>query len=148
MTFSDYQKGIDPAFNAILAYDPKNSVENQLQELIGKGRYEEATSLAKKYIANPLYRYYSNELETELNNLGYEMINKQKPEDAVKIFYMNVQLFPGSPNVYDSYAESLWKTGKHAEAVKFYEIAISKDQPGGPTAENAKRMLEQIRKGF
>jgi tetratricopeptide (TPR) repeat protein len=148
ITFSDYQKGVDPAFNAIIDYDPKNSVENQLQELVEKGKYEEATSLAKKYIANPLYRYYSNELETQLNNLGYEMINKQKPEDAVKIFHMNVQLFPESPNVYDSYAESLWKTGKHAEAVKFYELAISKDQPGGPTAENAKRMLEQIKKGF
>ena len=65
---------------------------------------------------------------------------------------MNVELFPESANVYDSYAESWWKLGNKEEAIKFYKIAISKD-PNGVTGENAKKILEQIqgkedKKGF
>jgi tetratricopeptide (TPR) repeat protein len=79
-------------------------------------------------------------------------MNQNKFEEANKVLNMNVQLFPASANVYDSYAESWLKLGNKEEAIKYYKIALSKD-PDGVTGENAKKILEQIqskddKKGF
>jgi tetratricopeptide (TPR) repeat protein len=75
------------------------------------------------------------------------MMNQNKFAEANKLFYMNVQLFPASANVYDSYAESFWKMGNAPEAIKYYEMAIAKD-PNGATGESARKQLEQVKKGF
>jgi tetratricopeptide (TPR) repeat protein len=106
-------------------------------------KYDEAVSMAKEYMQDPVHRYFKDELETKINDYGYQLINRQRFEQANKVLHMNVQLFPGSANVYDSYAESWWKLGNIAEAIKYYQIAIGKD-PNGVTGDNARRMLAEI----
>ena len=152
LSFDDYKKGIDPAMIAIMNYKSTGSIDEQLRSMVMAGKYDEAVAAAKKYLEDPLHRYYKDDLETKVNDFGYRLLNQNKFEQANKVLQMNVQLFPESANVYDSYAESWWKLGNKEEAIRYYKMAISKD-PNGVTGENAKKMLEQLqgkddKKGF
>lgn len=150
MNFADYAKGNDPCMNVIMNYKEQAPVSDQLRELVIKGKLDEAVALAREYLQDPLHRYYRDELETKINDYGYELLNAGKAAEARKILYMNVQLFPQSANAYDSYAEACWKAGDTDEAIKYYQHAISLD-PNGQTGENSRKMLEQVkagRKGF
>ncbi|MBC8112072.1 MAG: serine hydrolase, partial [Verrucomicrobia bacterium] len=80
--------------------------------------------------------------ETDLNSLGYSLLQKEEIGKAVEIFKLNVSLFPESWNVYDSYGEALFKHGKKEEAVKMYQKSLELN----PKNENAKKALEQILK--
>jgi len=150
LSSDDYKKGIDPAMDAIMTYKEEGSIDAQLRTLVLAGKYEEAVVAARRYIEDPLHRYYKGDLENKVNNFGYNLMNQNKFQAANKVLYMNVQLFPESANVYDSYAESWWKLGNKEEAIKYYKIAISKD-PNGPTGEGSRNMLKQLledKKGF
>jgi tetratricopeptide (TPR) repeat protein len=149
MQFADYKNGVDPAMNVIMNFKGQVPVDDQLRGLVLQGKYDEAVAIAKAYIADPVHRYFANELERKINGLGYQMMNQNKPEIANNIFQMNIRLFPESANAYDSYAESFWKMGKIDDAVKNYTMAISKD-PNGATGESSRKSLEQInnKKGF
>lgn len=147
MTFADYQQGNDPAMNAIMNYKSQGSVEEQIRTLAENKKYEEALVVAQKYLADPQSRYYRNGLENFINNYGYELLGKNANKEAKNVLELNTRLFPSSANAFDSYAEACWKSGETKEAIRNYEIAISKD-PSGPTGENSRRMLEQVKKGF
>ncbi len=148
MSFDDYQKGIDPAMIAISNYKNEGSADENFRKLVLNGKYDEALTLVKKYVDDPLNRYYKTDMENKVNSFGYTLMNQNKLEEASKVLGINVEVFPGSPNVYDSYAESLLKLGKKEEAIKYYNIAISKD-PDGVTGESSRNALKQIeKKGF
>lgn len=62
--------------------------------------------------------------ESQLNNLGYYYLGKENFEAALAIFKLNVEAFPNSFNVYDSYGEALLKIGHKKEAIKNYKKSI------------------------
>lgn len=146
MRFADYKNGIDPAMDVIMNYKDQEPVEEKLRLLLMKGRTEEALELGRNYIRDPMHRYYVDALEKLINDYGYVLMGVNKPLEAKKVFYVNVQLYPGSANACDSYAEACWKAGDKEEAIKYYKLAIAKD-PDGVTGDNARRMLEQIQAG-
>jgi tetratricopeptide (TPR) repeat protein len=43
---------------------------------------------------------------------------------ALALFRYNIELYPNSPNVYDSYAEALESAGRLEEAVANYRTAV------------------------
>ena len=143
LSFADYKNGIDPSMNVIVNYKPEGSIDDQLRTMVIAGKYDEAVAAAKKYLEDPLHRYYIADLETKVNDFGYRLMNQSKFDIANKVLAMNIQLFPESANAYDSYAESWWKLGDKEQAIKYYTIAISKD-PNGPTGEGSMNMLKQI----
>ena len=80
--------------------------------------------------------------EDNLNNLGYEYLNKNENEKALEIFKLNVLLYPNSGNAYDSYGEILLKINIKEEAIKMYKKSIELN----PENENGKRVLEELLK--
>jgi tetratricopeptide (TPR) repeat protein len=144
MSFENYKAGYDSAMNIILNFKEEKRIDEKIKELVTAGNFDEALSITKEYIDNPLHRYCKNELEEKINDMAYSLLMRGKPEAANRFFLMNVQFFPNSANAYDSYAESLWRLDKKEEAIKNYEIAIHKD-PKGPTGENSRKMLAMIR---
>ncbi|MFN1216675.1 serine hydrolase [Chryseobacterium kwangjuense] len=82
-----------------------------------------------------------NPQETELNNWGYRLLTANKNKEALNIFKLNVYLFSGSWNVYDSYGEILLKTGDKNKAIEMYRKSIELN----PDNENGKKILEDIR---
>ncbi len=64
--------------------------------------------------------------EASINHLGYEYLMDQNNAIAAEtLFKTNVQLFPNSANVYDSYAELLAKQGKIKLAIQNYKKAVA-----------------------
>lgn len=78
--------------------------------------------------------------EEELNSLGYELLGDNKIPLAVEVFKMNMELFPQSWNVYDSYGESLLKIGKKEQAIEMYKKSIEIN----PNNENGKKALKEL----
>ncbi len=144
MSFSDYYNNIDPVIELINKNNNEVFIDDKLRNLAEQGKYEEAFSLAQEFINDPVHRYYIADLEDKINIYGYNLLGENKSNEANKVFLMNIQLFPESANAYDSYAESFMKMGKNDQAMKYYEIAITKDK-NGATAENSKKMIEKIK---
>lgn len=149
MSFADYYNNNDPALNAVMAYDPSQTLINKLTTLLKAGKKEEALKFARDYLADPLHRYFLDRVEPEINNEGYRLMQNGNKDLASHILEVNVKTFPESANAYDSYAESLMELGKNEEALKFYQVAIEKDKKG-ETAENSRKMIEKLKekKGF
>ena len=56
---------------------------------------------------------------------------------------MVTDLFPNSPNAWDSLAEAYLKAGDKTKALAYYNKAIKLD-PEGDTGKNAKKMIKEI----
>ena len=63
------------------------------------------------------------ECESIINTLGYSYI-KGNINTALAIFKMNVEMYPNSSNVYDSYGEALLKNGQQDLAIENYKKSV------------------------
>jgi tetratricopeptide (TPR) repeat protein len=86
---------------------------------------EGAESIKKHYskISNK-YGYPIQISEAALNVIGYRFLNNGEIEKAIKVFKYNIELYPESANVYDSYGEALEKAGKKEDAFNNYKVAV------------------------
>jgi uncharacterized protein len=66
--------------------------------------------------------------ENLINQVGYQLLFGDKPEEAIAAFKTNVERYPGSANVYDSLAEAYERTGRLDLAAPLYEKASSLGQ--------------------
>ena len=78
--------------------------------------------------------------ENEMNQIGYKLMGDGSVEEAAQVFKLNVEAFPKSFNVYDSYAEALMKLGKNEEAIKNYKISVEMN----PANQNGIDMLKKL----
>lgn len=78
----------------------------------------------------------------ELNTLGYVFLNRKDYEKAVMIFKLNTEIFEFEPNVYDSYAEGLAKSGKPKEAIIQYKKVLKL----APSNTHAKAQIKILKK--
>lgn len=62
--------------------------------------------------------------ESEMNQLGYSLMSENKLDKAIAVFKLNVDEFPKSANVYDSYGEALLKKGNKDEAIVNYKKSL------------------------
>jgi tetratricopeptide (TPR) repeat protein len=144
MSFSEYQSNQDPVLDVALNFDSENIILDPmgyLQELYMAGEKEKLGAEAGRLIKDPMYQFY--DFEEEFNNTGYRLLNAGQTQTAIEVFGFNTQLFPDSPNCWDSLAEAHWKNGDLEKAKALYNKAIQMD-PEGPTGENARMMLKKI----
>ena len=78
--------------------------------------------------------------ESQLNMLGYRLIGNERPDDAVEIFKLNVEMFPESANTYDSLAEAYKISGNKELAIENYKKSIALN----PNNSNGVKMLESL----
>jgi CubicO group peptidase (beta-lactamase class C family) len=90
--------------------------------------------------------------EDEMNTLGYDFMggsNNQNPfhipeehkyREALETFQLNMELFPSSWNVYDSYGEILLKVGRKEEAIKMYRKSIELN----PGNDGGRKVLSEL----
>ena len=92
-------------------------------------------------IKDPTEKYLiSNFYESGINRFGYELLEKDKYEDALKVFRYNVEVNPTSSNAMDSLAECLLKIGDKKEAIITYKKSIELN----PDNQNAKEVLSKL----
>ena len=80
--------------------------------------------------------------EDVINNYGYIFLNQEKDVDkALEFFKKNIENYPQSSNVYDSYAEALLVKGDKKNALINYEKAFKMDS----TNTNARDIIIKMR---
>ncbi len=85
--------------------------------------------------------------ERDVNMMGYEyLMERKKPKIAEAIFKANTLLYPNSPNVFDSYAESLMGKGDLEASLKNYQKAVDIATANGDRdIDLYKKNLENVR---
>ncbi|PKV51302.1 tetratricopeptide repeat protein [Aquimarina sp. MAR_2010_214] len=84
---------------------------------------------------------YNFDDENELNNYGYQLLDKGKIKDAIKIFELLVAEFPNSSNPYDSLGEAYYADGNKELAVQNYEKSLKLN----PKNINAEDWINKIK---
>ncbi|MBK8848507.1 MAG: hypothetical protein IPO27_18990 [Bacteroidetes bacterium] len=80
--------------------------------------------------------------ERFLNFFGYQYLNAGAKEVALKLFKLNVDLYPKVANVYDSLGEAYLLSDDKTNALKNYKIALELD----PENERIKSTIAKIEK--
>lgn len=112
---------------------PKKSIAYSMMEVIEKDGITTALSYFKAIKDSDSY-YLS---ESEMNDVGYQLLQSGKAKEAAAVFKLNVEAYPNSFNVYDSYGEALMAVGNKSEAIENYMQSV-KLNPGN---ENGLKVL-------
>jgi glyoxylase-like metal-dependent hydrolase (beta-lactamase superfamily II) len=80
--------------------------------------------------------------ERNLNALGYYFLDKERYDEAIEVFTLNVELFPESANPYDSLGEAYMARGDRELAIEAYSNALAIN----PEMPSAKAALEQLKR--
>jgi predicted alpha/beta superfamily hydrolase len=97
-------------------------------------------------------RKYGYEIETPenlFNQVGYWFLGQGRIDEAIAAFERNVQIYPGSANVYDSLGDAFDAAGQleraRASYAKAVELAEAADHPGlAVYRANLERIREKI----
>ena len=133
--------------NATLIFDvellgshkPKKSIADTMMTIIVNKNVEKAIETYWELYGDYEDKY--NFKESQLNALGYQLLQIGLNKEAIKIFELNIEQYPESANVYDSMGEGCMVAGDNKNAVKYYEKSLKLD----PNNENARKMLEQLK---
>ena len=77
--------------------------------------------------------------EMQINGLAYFMLSQKLYDKAVDLFKMNVENYPQSGNVYDSYADALLAKNDTAAAITNYKKALSMTK-----SDDTKQKLDKL----
>lgn len=78
--------------------------------------------------------------EDELNILGYRLLIRNRTDEAIEIFKLNLESYPNSANAYDSMAEAYMMAGNKELAIKYYRKSLELD----PGNTNATEKLKEL----
>lgn len=78
--------------------------------------------------------------EGELNTLGYDLLRAGRIDDAVTVFGMNAEAYPGSANALDSLAEACEAAEDVDRAIELYHRALELDPEFTHAAERLKEL--------
>lgn len=117
---------------------PIKSGADMLTELIDNDGFEDAIAYYEKNKSSKEI-YFS---ETEMNLIGYDLLQAGKAKEAKTIFKAIMEAHPDSFNAYDSYAESLMVLGETEDAILYYHKSLDYN----PENKNAIEMLKKLEK--
>ena len=78
--------------------------------------------------------------ERALNDIGYSLLQRKRPQDALVVFQRIVERFPDSANAYDSLGEGYAILGDRENAIANYRRSLDLD----PKNTNAVEMLKKL----
>ena len=118
--------------------DMDNKTAVVLNKVDGKWKIVSITSVSAS-------SYENNEFNTEwsLNIAGYQFLQRDKVDEAIKVFELNTQLFPDAFNTWDSLAEAYMKKGNNDLAIKYYKKSLKLNANNS----NAQDMIGKIQSG-
>jgi uncharacterized membrane protein len=120
------------------AYDSRKSVAETLSATMAAGGIDAAAQQYHQLRVAGTSTY--NLDEDELNILGYQLVKANKLEQAIRIFQLNVEAYPGSDNTYDSLAEAYMDDGNKPQALANYKRSLQLN----PANNNAIKMLQKL----
>jgi tetratricopeptide (TPR) repeat protein len=79
--------------------------------------------------------------EQQMNRTGYGYLARGQVREAMVLFALNIEVNPGSFNVYDSYGEALMADHQYERAVENYRRSVALN----PGNANGRKKLEELR---
>ena len=137
-SFEDYRNNVDPAMRAILSYVPQPPLTGVVRAAVLDKDVETARRAIRTYKADPA-NFYAN-FESDLNRLGYVLMEQKQQAAAIQIFQLNVESYPDSANVYDSLGEAYANQGDRERAIKNYQKSVELN----PNNQGAKEALQRL----
>jgi tetratricopeptide (TPR) repeat protein len=138
LKFDDYRNNVDPALKIALEYIPSKSLSELLTEAVAANNAPLAAERLRQWLANPVNRYQN--VEFQVNRLGYELLGKKQIDQAIEIFKLNTLQFPESSNAFDSLGDGYVARGNNDLAMKNYQRALQLD----PKNASAKESLDRL----
>ncbi len=118
-------------------FNPKRTLAEYIYNVINEDGIEEAEKVFAELKDDKENFFLS---ENDMNNLGYELLNKNMINEALSVFRMNIIQFPKSSNVYDSYGEAWFKKGVKDSAIVHYKKSLELN----PRNTNAIKYLKEM----
>jgi tetratricopeptide (TPR) repeat protein len=88
---------------------------------------------------------YSPSAEKDINSFGYAVLGDKKIDEALAAFRRNLELYPQSPNVYDSYADGLEAAGQNQSALENSRKAVELGTAlGDPQLPDYQKHLDRL----
>lgn len=119
--------------NSTLIYDTyligvgkaKKQIIDTLFNLTLKKGIDTAIALYKKLYQTGREKYDFR--EDQLNILGFKLLLKERRDEAIAVFKLNIKMFPESPGALDSLGEAYLKYGHNALALENFKKALALD---------------------
>lgn len=119
-------------------FDPRRSIAETLSATIASNGVDPAVKQYHDLKATSGAAY--NFDETELNSLGYQLLNARKFPEAIRIFQLNIEAYPQSSNAYDSLGEAYMNAGDKPQAIMNYQKSLQLN----PKNANGAKMLQKL----
>ena len=119
--------------------NPKRSITETVMNTISEKDVASAIARYRELKAGKTASEY-NFAETELNQLGYQLLRMNKVTDAIEIFKLNVEMYPQSANMHDSLGEGYMIHGDKELAIASYKKSLELD----PKNTNATTKLAEL----
>jgi tetratricopeptide (TPR) repeat protein len=140
LSSEDYRAGNDPALKAVLAYVPRKSLSQVLDEALTEGGAELALKRFREFRADPVNKFA--ETEEPLLVAGQRMLNEKRPEQSLPLFKLAADESPHSARAHFATALAHARVGHREQAVKSVEKALKLD----PKFYEATELLRQLQR--
>ena len=119
--------------------NPKRSIAETVMNTISEKDLASGIAQYRELKAGKTAGEY-NFAETELNQLGYQLLQLKKVTEAIEIFKLNVEMYPQSSNAYDSLGEGYLVHGDKDLSIANYRKSLELD----PKNTNATTKLAEL----
>jgi hypothetical protein len=137
-TSADYRAKRDPVLETALKRGSEPPLSQRLAPDAERGDTAAVRRAVEEYRGNPENRYH--DVESDVNNAGYQLLNGGRHSAALVVFYVNTLLFPQSANTFDSLAEGYERAGRRDSAIAAYRKALTMDPGMGSSREGLRRL--------
>lgn len=120
---------------------PRKNVSKEMAKRIFETNADDAVSFFHKVKADTLAYEVR---ESDINVLGYRLMNEDRLESALAVFKLNTEEYPKSANTYDSYGDGLLARGDTLNAIKNFRKCFEIDS----TLQFAKDKADQLEIGY
>lgn len=120
------------------------TISHIVEMFLSEDQYEELRPYMEQLLTNDI-----GYPENFLNSIGYAFLEYNKYDEAIRLFQKNIELYPESPNVYDSIGELYELKGDLIMAREYYSKALQKNTLNYPYAnsevyqKNLQRVTEE-----
>ncbi len=133
----DMAMGINNILHGEEAQMPKRSIAMEVLPVFARDGVAAGLAKYKELKADDTYGLK----ESEMNQIGYQLLQNGKTKEAIEVFKINVAEFPDSWNTYDSLGEAYMMDRQKEKAIANYEKSIEMN----PDNQNGKQMLAKIK---
>jgi tetratricopeptide (TPR) repeat protein len=140
LSSEDYRAGHDPALKAILAYVPRKSLAQVLDEALTEGGAELALKRFREFKADPSNKFA--ETEEPLLLAGQRLLGERKPEQSLLLFKLAAEENSHSPHTHYATALAHSRGGNKEQALKSVERALELE----PKHYEAAELLRQLKR--